>query len=284
MLTVSIGFMGKCKFCQESAGFLRTAHKECKAANGAAEKKVVQVTTESITTFANVSNTLIELHQIKKDGYLTHEQFSARIAQGLSEAVESFLADHHLSLEEETTIDTFAEALPIQDEHFNALDLSERIVKAAILRDLSEGKVPDPKVTVNGNLPFLFQKSEKLLWIFQNIEYLERRTRTEYRGGSQGVSIRVTKGVYYRTGAFKGRKVEVEELKSMGVGIVALTTKHLYFGNASTSFKVPYRKIVSLNTYSDGLGIQKDGVRSKPQIFKGVDAWFASNIISNLNG
>jgi hypothetical protein len=120
--------------------------------------------------------------------------------------------------------------------------------------------------------------------LFQDVEYLERRTRTEYRGGSQGVSIRVMKGVYYRTGAFKGRRVEIEETKSMGSGLVALTTKHLYFGSSLNSFKIPYSKIVSLQTYSDGIQVQKDGVRSKPQIFRGLDGWFASNIISQLNG
>lgn len=276
--------MGKCKFCGESAGFLKSSHKACKQKNESAKKEVVKRTITAITTSAEVSELLTELQRIKREGHLSEADLSQNLAKALSESVEEFLADHHLSLEEETTLDAFTEALPIQDDHLNALGLSERIVKASILRDLSEGKVPDPKVTVSGNLPFLFQKSEKLLWIFQNVEYLERRTRTEYQGGSQGVSIRITKGVYYRTGAFKGRKVEVEELKSMGIGIVALTTKHLYFGNSSTSFKIPYRKVISLNSYSDGLGIQKDGVRSKPQIFKGVDAWFASNIISNLNG
>jgi hypothetical protein len=63
---------------------------------------------------------------------------------------------------------------------------------------------------------------------------------------------------------------------------VAVTTKHLYFGSAMTSFKIPFAKIVAIQSFSDGIQVQKDGIRSRPQVFKGVDAWFVSNVISLL--
>jgi hypothetical protein len=37
-----------------------------------------------------------------------------------------------------------------------------------------------------------------------------------------------------------------------------------------------------MTQYSDGIGLQKDGVSAKPQIFKGLDKWFTYNVISNL--
>ena len=37
---------------------------------------------------------------------------------------------------------------------------------------------------------------------------------------------------------------------------------------------------ILINWFLRGIQIQKDGVRSKPQIFRGLDGWYASNIIT----
>lgn len=71
------------------------------------------------------------------------------------------------------------------------------------------------------------------------------------------MSIRITKGVYYRTGGFKGYPVEKEETIHVDKGILAVTTKHIYFYGPNKSFRIPYSKIVSFTPYSDGIGIQR---------------------------
>jgi len=37
---------------------------------------------------------------------------------------------------------------------------------------------------------------------------------------------------------------------------------------------------ILINWFLRGIQIQKDGVRSKPQIFRGLDGWYSSNIIT----
>ena len=276
--------MGKCKYCGMSAGWFSSKHKECKQINVKSLADISALSCRAIIEHIDGNETRALIRELQLQGYVNDQELEAAVGKGIASAVDHFLDDNVLSEQEESSIDKYLKVLPISGEALNALGLSQRMVKASIIRSISQGQVPDPKFTIDGNLPFLFQKSEKLIWVFQDVDYLEQRTRMEYQGGSQGVSVRITKGVYYRTGAFKGRRVEVEELKNIGTGIVALTSKHIYFGGSQTSFKVPYSKIVALNTYSDGIQIQKDGVRSKPQIFKGLDGWFASNIITNLNG
>ena len=276
--------MGKCKYCGLPVGWFRVEHKECKQINVKSRADITALSCQAIIEHIDENETRSLIRELQLQGHVTEQELEAAVGEGIASAVDHFLNDNVLSEQEESSIDKYLKVLPISGEALSDLGLSQKLVKASIIRSISQGQVPDPKFTIDGNLPFLFQKSEKLIWVFQDVDYLEQRTRMEYQGGSQGVSIRITKGVYYRTGAFKGRRVEVEELKNIGTGIVALTSKHIYFGGSQTSFKVPYSKIVALNTYSDGIQIQKDGVRSKPQIFQGLDGWFASNIITNLNG
>ena len=157
------------------------------------------------------------------------------------------------------------------------------MVKGAVIRDLTEGVVPD-RVNVHGQLPFNFLKSEKLIWVFQNVKYLEQRSQKRYVGGSQGVSIRVARGIYFRTSSFKGRPVVETETVEAGMGLLAVTNKHLYFGGGTgKSFRIRLDKIVSFEPYSDGIGIQRDAASAKPQIFKTGDGWFTYNLVQNAS-
>ena len=96
------------------------------------------------------------------------------------------------------------------------------------------------------------------------------------------MSIRVCKGVYYRTGGFKGHPIETTVMQKVSKGTICLTTKHLYYHSPEKSFKIPYSKIINLESYSNGLGIHKDGISSKPIFFEGLDSWFSCNVIENL--
>ena len=47
------------------------------------------------------------------------------------------------------------------------------------------------------------------------------------------------------------------------------------------SLKIPYNKIISIESYSNGIGIQKDGANSRPIFLEGVSSWFAYNVVAN---
>ena len=46
------------------------------------------------------------------------------------------------------------------------------MVKAAVLREIAEGIVPQRQV-VQGRVPFKLMKSETLVWIMEGVDYLE---------------------------------------------------------------------------------------------------------------
>lgn len=137
-------------------------------------------------------------------------------------------------------------------------------------------------IVIEGSLPINFQKGENPVWLFPNSEYLEDRTKRHYVGASHGVSIRVMKGVYYRTSAFKGNAIERTERTHIDTGWVVPTNKNIYFAGPSKSLRVPYSKIVSFLPFSDGFGILRDTATAKPQIFVTGDGWFSYNLVTNL--
>ena len=150
------------------------------------------------------------------------------------------------------------------------------------MRDVLNGVVPQ-RISVDGNLPINFQKGEQIVWAFSGSKYLEDKTRRQYVGGMQGVSIRVMKGVYYRVGAFKGHAVEHTERVHIDTGWVVVTNKNIYFAGPRKSVRLPYAKIVSFEPFSDGIGVMRDTATAKPQIFVTGDGWFTYNLVANLS-
>ena len=47
--------------------------------------------------------------------------------------------------------------------------------------------------------------------------------------------------------------------------------------------KKPYDKIIGLNNYQDGMGVQQDGANAKRLIFQGFDCSFVLNIMSFIS-
>jgi hypothetical protein len=111
---------------------------------------------------------------------------------------------------------------------------------------------------------------------------VEQKVKREFVGRSQGMSFRVMKGVYYRVGGFKGSPIETTQMVSIGRGMLVLTDKTIYYNCQQKSLKIPYKKLISIEPYSDGVGFQKDGASSKPFFLKGMDSWFTYNLITNL--
>jgi hypothetical protein len=274
--------MGKCIYCGESAGFLRKKHKECELKFTQAQNEYVELIKSSILEETDFNDIDKGLQNIRQSSYLTENLHNDLTTKAFDLAVEEILDDGILSAYEEHRVVDFIDNFKVNQDVLNRNGSFTKLRMASILRDLTEGKLPEFKNKLDGSLPFLFQKSESLIWVFRDVDFFEQRIRTEYRGGSQGVSIRIARGVYYRTSSFKGRPVQFSEMQHIGRGLFALTTKHVYFASPEKKFKIPFDKLISMEPYEDGIGLHKDGVTAKPQVFKNLEGWFTYNAISNL--
>lgn len=273
--------MGRCTYCGENAGFFRDSHDACEEQHEAGRDRMVSLAASVAGGDSVMDNLVGELGAIAESSYIPNSGVREALIEGWENAVEESLADHVLSEEEESRLTEYMKQFQLSQGDLNRNGSYNHMVQGAVIRDVLDGKVPS-RMTVKGALSFNFQKSEELVWVFQDVPYYELRTRRERVGGYSGVSFRVMKGVYYSTGGFRSRSVESAETRHVDTGILGITTKHIYFAGDIKRFRVRYSKIVTFEPYSDGIGIMRDAASAKPQTFVTGDGWFVYNLVTNL--
>ena len=221
------------------------------------------------------------IKQVATNHFIDNPTLNSLLVSGWKQAVDTALNDGILTEDEEAALSELKQHFSLSQDELGEEGSFLKVIKSATLRDILEGKVPE-RVSFDGNIPFNLQKTEKIAWIFQNVDYYEEKTKTHYVGGSQGVSIRIAKGLYYRTGAFKGERVQTSETTHIDTGLLAATNKHIYFSGSSKRFRINYDKIVAFEPYSDGIGVQRDAQTAKPQSLTTGDDWFTYNLITHL--
>lgn len=153
-----------------------------------------------------------------------------------------------------------------------------RVVQLIFLKDLQKGEKPN---FIIDDAPIVLTKGEFFVWLYRDITAYEEKTRSQWVGGSSGVSVRICKGVYYRMGQSKGQKVSTQYLDEIGRGVLVLTNKNMVFYSPMRSVKIPYKNIVALIPYSDGLEIQRQ-TNQKRLVLTGLDSWFIMNLLSTI--
>lgn len=198
----------------------------------------------------------------------------------VEQAINNALYDGLIEDDEESYIQQLIEELGLDKTPllYNS-QCYQRLIKALVLQDIMDDK-PLTRISFI-DVPILLGKTESLVWVFKDTEGYVEKTKRTYVGKSQGVSIRICKGVYYRTGASKGYPVDEQYQSSLGIGNLYVTTKNIIFVGDKT-IKIPINKIVSYTEYSDGIELIKDGTTTKPYTFINCDAWFIINAIQLL--
>ncbi|MDP3332897.1 MAG: hypothetical protein Q8Q40_07835 [Methylococcaceae bacterium] len=273
--------MGDCRFCEKPAGFLRYVHKECESRYKEGKNKIISLVEHIGFQGGNISSLEKQINDQALSDFIEKTELNKLIITGWEKAVERAFDDGVLTKEEEISLTALIEHFSLTQEKLDKNGAFSKIVKGAVLRDIFEGKIPE-RQKINGNIPFNLQKTEKVIWVFQDVKYYEQKKRTQYVGSSKGISVRIAKGVYYRTSAFKGERVETHQTIHTDTGLLGVTNKHIYFSGSGKSFRISHDKIVSFEPYSDGIGLQKDGVTAKPQSFVTGNGWFTYNLITNV--
>lgn len=142
------------------------------------------------------------------------------------------------------------------------IEKMEKVTKLNFLNIIEEilnhnEEIPSLEFSDYGIVPFL--KKESLIYAEESTGLYQTKKKISYVGGSQGVSLRIAKGISYRVGAYKGNSVVTEEEEYICSGTFLFSTAGLYFKGTRKSLKIRYNKIISLECFNDGLLILKDG-------------------------
>ncbi len=273
--------MGVCKYCGQSAGLLKSQHKECETKHHDNFAQMVNLTKEAIVENKDFPHLNSQLIHLSKSGYVSKNEIKQAVLCGWSNAVEAFLDDGVLSPEEEANVEAFQSFFKFTQDDLNHDSSYTKVAQAATLRDILDSKIPE-RIKLVDDLPFNLIKSEQIVWVFSDVDYYEEKKKTHYEGAHHGFSVRIMKGVYYRAGAFRGHPVETSQIVHLDSGVMGVTNKHIYFTGPRKSFRIKFEKVVSFTPYDDGIGLQKDAASAKPQIFVTGEGWFIYNLITNM--
>lgn len=156
-----------------------------------------------------------------------------------------------------------------------------QLSKLVVINCVLSGRIP-AGMHAPSNVFINFENNEDVVLSLDNATYyelVEVKTRVGY---SAGHSIRVSKGFYLRSGSFFSTPITSQQLQKKGEGALCITTKNIYFCSSTKTVKLPFSKIVSYDSYSDGLGVHLSDSRRRPIVIGKIDGWFVYNIVTNI--
>src|ERR1035437_1963971 len=121
---------------------------------------------------------------------------------------------------------------------------------------IENGELPVKEVPIN------LQKDERC-YFTSSSDWLEHRTVTKrINYGGPTARIKIMKGIYYRAGSMGVQRITSEELQIIDSGQLYITNKRIIFVGNKKNSNIQFGKILSINPYSDGVGIEKDSGKS----------------------
>jgi hypothetical protein len=274
--------VGVCTFCGKSAGFFRTQHAECAASREAFRVQLMDFFVKALSSPIDPKRFYELVVAGCRAQHLDDEGMGYFAAVGVGKMIDAALEDHLLTDQEFARIVAMSDTFNIDMEVMETLTGAHtKLIKARVLQDLHAGKVTNRTQLVEGFTPN-FESGETPVWSFFPATYFSQRAKTEYLGGSQGVSVRLAKGVYYRVGAQKGTAIRTDYLSQEAVGALTLASRNAYFVGQMKAVKIPLKRIVAVSLFEDGIVLSAGATTTKPHIFQIDDPPFAANVLAHL--
>jgi hypothetical protein len=229
--------MGRCSYCGQPAGFLRTQHTECSARYHRAMSMMP-------TFFAKFLESQVPAHRFSEllrgaaqAAFVRPEELSKLAVSEIGKAIDALRAQRSPNHSEIQRLSELMDQLgPSIAED---ADLNERLAKATVVADLGAGRIPDA-VTVTGPLPITFAPGETVLWIFNRVEaYRLPVDDADYNPIMSDIDASQT-------------SAPTVEQRSEGDLVITNRSVHLLL-REGTHEHIPIAAISSLRTYSNGV-------------------------------
>lgn len=119
----------------------------------------------------------------------------------------------------------------------------------------------------NNDLPIIesnisLQKGE-ICYYTDRCKWMEQRmVTTAINYSNLSYSIKIAKGLHYRIGQIKPKRITESSLQLIDIGTFYLTNKRIIFMGSKKNANITYNKILAITPYTDGVGIEKDAGKS----------------------
>jgi hypothetical protein len=132
----------------------------------------------------------------------------------------------------------------------------DKAIKLATqFRDQARTWLAQPLVPLsNGEL--VLHPQEHLFFV-TTAQVASLRVTKTYDGGYSGASVRVARGLYFRTGGFRGSPHSSSSMVAGDKGTLYITDQRILFVGPTKSYDLPYTKIVSVEALVDGLTVNR---------------------------
>ncbi|MGQ9818960.1 MAG: hypothetical protein ACUVQ1_03430 [Candidatus Kapaibacteriales bacterium] len=202
----------------------------------------------------------------QKNFELTNEQIKLLKEQSKAYRINLFMKlykvleeDNEITFSEYNLLKDFQEKLELTNEEINFDDNILPYLFVAQIK--SEGTLPELRPPRISGSEINLQSGEKIHFYFPAILNEKRVVKTNYGGGSYGVSFRVAKGIRYHIGSHRGNILRQETLVETSRGILLITNQRIVL-QPELGFKpisIPLNKILSYQCFSNSLLVFKEG-------------------------
>jgi hypothetical protein len=202
---------------------------------------------------------LAYINGFHKDSELSQDDFQKLCNEIFRDVVAQFIADRRVTANEINVLNNIINRLGITPDV--EAWAQEKIQFYALMARIESG-VPLETGNPTG---LILLKGEECYFSIPATLYDERVVARNYTGGSQGLNIRIVKGVSYRVGQQKGQMVSQTGMVPISEGYFVITNKRLVFSGNRKSVVTPFDKLIDLHLYSNGLNYSSSQ-RQKPTI------------------
>jgi hypothetical protein len=178
---------------------------------------------------------------------------SKPLTQRLNKAVAERLTNRRLSDEEFEEFVDIARHLGVHPSFDNATP--ESMHRCAFLWRIESGEFPVIRASVQ-------LRDDELCHFVAPARWLESRSRTFASSQSApDATVRVARGMSYRVGTSRPRRLTVDELAEVDTGTLYLTSQRVIFQGTDHSFAQSLDSLQSVDVFADGIAFERDADR-----------------------
>ena len=157
-----------------------------------------------------------------------------------------------------------------KDKTFTISELNSHelpIVSDAQLEEYANGNLEGLTIQMKGDVKrdIILKRDEKIIFMLSPIDYLEERSK-RVSGRGQGLSFRITKGIWYRKSRFLSEYAST--ITKLDSGILAFTNKRYIFLGNTKIIDQSLTYLTAINPFDDGVSFIRSG-KQKTEFFSG---------------